>query len=38
VSLLQTKTAEQHGTPVFGCPLFDDNSDCRKPGHDRNSN
>lgn len=38
VSLLQTKTAEQNETPVFGCPLFDDNSECRKPNHERNKN
>lgn len=36
VSLLNTGIAEQTETPVFGCPLFDDNSDCRKPSHDKN--
>ena len=38
VSLVNTKVAEQTETPVFGCPLFDDNSDCRKPNHERNKN
>lgn len=38
VSLVNTGIAEQAETPVFGCPLFDDNSDCRKPGHDNNEN
>jgi hypothetical protein len=38
VSLVNTGTAEQTETPVFGCPLFDDNSDCRKPDHDKNKN
>jgi hypothetical protein len=36
VSLVNTRIAEQTETPVFGCPLFDENSDCRKPGHDKN--
>jgi hypothetical protein len=36
VSLLNTGRAEQTETPVFGCPLFDDNSECRTPSHDRN--
>jgi hypothetical protein len=38
VSLVNAKIAEQAETPVFGCPLFDDNSDCRKPNHERNKN
>jgi hypothetical protein len=38
VSLVNAKLAEQTETPVFGCPLFDDNSDCRKPNHERNKN
>jgi hypothetical protein len=38
VSLLNTGAAEQTETPVFGCPLFDDNSACRKQGHDKNEN
>jgi hypothetical protein len=38
VSLVNTRIAEQAETPVFGCPLFDDNSDCRKPNHERNKN
>lgn len=38
VSLVNTGTAGQTETPVFGCPLFDDNSDCRKQGHDENKN
>jgi hypothetical protein len=38
VSLLNTRISEQTETPVFGCPLFDDKSDCRKPGHDENEN
>jgi hypothetical protein len=38
VSLVNTGTAEQTETPVFGCPLFDDNSDCRKADHDKNKN
>lgn len=38
VSLLKARRAEQTETPVFGCPLFDDNSDCRKPNHERNKN
>jgi hypothetical protein len=38
VSLVNAKVAEQPETPVFGCPLFADNSDCRKPNHERNKN
>jgi hypothetical protein len=38
VSLVNAKLAEQTETPVFGCPLFDENSDCRKPNHERNKN
>jgi hypothetical protein len=38
VSLVNAKVAEQTETPVFGCPLFDDNSECRKPNHERNKN
>lgn len=38
VSLVNAKVAEQTETPVFGCPLFDDNSDCRKPNNERNKN
>jgi hypothetical protein len=38
VSLLNANVAEQTETPVFGCPLFDDNSDCRKPNHEKNKN
>lgn len=38
VSLLNAGRAEQTETPVFGCPLFDDNSDCRKPNHESNKN
>jgi hypothetical protein len=38
VALLNEKVTEQTETPVFGCPLFDDNSDCRKPNHERNKN
>lgn len=38
VSLVNAKVAEQTETPVFGCPLFDDDSDCRKPNHERNKN
>jgi hypothetical protein len=38
VSLVNAKVAEQAETPVFGCPLFDDNSECRKPNHERNKN
>jgi len=38
VSLVNAKIAEQTETPVFGCPLFDDNSECRKPNHERNEN
>jgi hypothetical protein len=38
VSLVSRSTAEQTETPVFGCPLFDENSDCRKPNHERNKN
>jgi hypothetical protein len=38
VSLVNAKIAEKTETPVFGCPLFDDNSDCRKPNHERNKN
>jgi len=38
VSLVNSRVAEQTETPVFGCPLFDDKSDCRKPSHDRNKN
>ena len=38
LSLVDTGIAEQTETPVFGCPLFDDNSNCRKPGHDKNEN
>jgi hypothetical protein len=36
VSLVNTRIAEQSETRVFGCPLFDDNSDCRKSSHDKN--
>jgi hypothetical protein len=36
VELVNARIAEQTETPVFGCPLFDDNTDCRKPGHDKN--
>jgi hypothetical protein len=35
VSLVNSRMAEQTETPVFGCPLFDDNSDCRKPDPDK---
>lgn len=38
VSLVNAGITGQAETPVFGCPLFDDNSDCRKPGHDKNEN
>lgn len=38
VSLVNARVAEQTETPVFGCPLFDDNSECRKPNHERNKN
>jgi hypothetical protein len=38
VSLVNAKIAEQAETPVFGCPLFDDKSDCRKPNHETNKN
>lgn len=38
VSLLNTRVVEQTETPVFGCPLFDDKSDCRKQEHDKNEN
>jgi hypothetical protein len=38
ISLINAGIAEQTVTPVFGCPLFDDNSDCRKPNHERNKN
>jgi hypothetical protein len=38
VSLVNAKVADKTETPVFGCPLFDDNSDCRKPNHERNKN
>jgi hypothetical protein len=33
ISLVNEQVSEQAETPVFGCPLFDDNSDCRKPDH-----
>jgi len=38
VSLVNAKVADKAETPVFGCPLFDENSDCRKPNHERNKN
>lgn len=38
VALVNTGIAEQTETPVFGCPLFDDNSNCRKSSHDKNNN
>jgi hypothetical protein len=38
VSLVNANVADQTETPVFGCPLFDENSDCRKPNHERNKN
>jgi hypothetical protein len=38
VSLVNTGIAEQTETSVFGCPLFDDNSNCQKSGHDKNEN
>jgi hypothetical protein len=34
LALVNAGIAEQTETPVFGCPLFDDNSDCRKPNHE----
>lgn len=36
VSLVNTGGAERDETFVFGCPLFDENSECRGPGDERN--
>jgi hypothetical protein len=38
VSLVNAGVAEQAETPVFGCPIFNENSDCRKPNHEKNEN
>lgn len=38
VSLVNAGAAEQAETPVFGCPIFDENSDCREPNHGKNKN
>jgi hypothetical protein len=38
VSRLNTRVVEQTESPVFGCPLFDDKSDCREQDHDKNEN
>jgi hypothetical protein len=37
-SLVNKGVADRDGSPVFGCPLFDPNSECRKPGHATASN
>jgi hypothetical protein len=34
IALVNGTTADQSETAVFGCPLFDPNSDCRKPGNE----
>ncbi len=36
VSLVNTSGAERDETVVFGCPLFDENSECREPRDERN--
>jgi hypothetical protein len=36
VSLVNTGTAEQAETKVFGCPLFDENSECLESKDKRN--
>jgi hypothetical protein len=38
VSLVNAGTAERTETFVFGCPLFDANSECRESKHERNEN
>lgn len=38
VSLVNAGAAENAETSVFGCPLFDPNSECRKPQNERNEN
>lgn len=38
VSLVNTGVAERTETVVFGCPLFDKNSECRKSEDERNKN
>jgi hypothetical protein len=32
-SLVNKGAADRDDSLVFGCPLFDPNSECRKPGH-----
>jgi len=36
-SLVNKGTSEIDGSLVFGCPLFDPDSDCRKPDHGKSS-
>ena len=36
ISFVNDGAAEQTETEVFGCPLFNPNSECQKPGHERN--
>jgi hypothetical protein len=36
VSLVNAGAAERANTSVFGCPLFDENSECREPKDERN--
>jgi hypothetical protein len=36
VSLINDHAAEDSETKVFGCPLFDPNSECQRPEHERN--
>jgi hypothetical protein len=37
-SLVNTGASDRDTTVVFGCPLFDPDSDCRKPNHANASN
>lgn len=37
-SLVNRGTAEAGNSLVFGCPLFDPDSDCRKPDHGKSTN
>jgi hypothetical protein len=38
VSLVNAGAAEQAETPVFGCPIFNKNSDCLELNHEKNEN
>lgn len=37
-SLVDKGSADRESTSVFGCPLFDQNSECREPNHGKASN